>query len=178
MEVFKIISAGVIPVLFVLIVVYGLFKRVNVFDCFIEGAAEGLKITIRILPALVGLLAAIAMLRESGALEFIVGLLSPITKFLGIPSEVMPLALLRPVSGSGSLALVTDIVNRYGPDSFAGRVASTMMGSTETTFYTLAVYFGSVGIKNSRHTVKCALIADCVGILSSVWIWRLMGLYA
>ncbi len=175
MGILKAISVGVIPVLFVIVLGYGLAKKVNVFECFVEGAAEGIKVTIRIIPPLVGLLAAIGMLRASGALDFLIGLLSPVTGFLGIPSEVMPLAMLRPVSGSGSLALVTDLVTRYGADSFVGRVASTMMGSTETTFYTLAVYFGSVGIKDARHTVKCALLADLAGMLASVWVWRLLG---
>lgn len=174
MRLFQLISAGIIPVLFVLIVVYGLIKKVDIFACFTEGAGEGVQLTLRIIPPLVGLLAAIAMLRESGALDLLVKAISPVTGLLGLPSEVMPLALLRPVSGSGALALVSDIITRYGADSFAGQVASTMMGSTETTFYTLAVYFGAVGVKNVRHTVKCALLADCVSILVSVWIWRLL----
>jgi len=135
----KTISLFVIPLICIIIISYGFIKRVNIFEAFLEGAAEGVATVIRILPALVGLVAAIAMFRTSGALNFIIELLSPITRILGVPDEVMPLALLRPVSGSGALALVSDILSRFGADSEAGRIASVMMGSTETTFYTLCV---------------------------------------
>ncbi len=172
MQVIKMISIGVMPVLFFLIIGYGLFKKVNVFDAFLEGAMDGLKTSVKILPALVGLIAAITMFRVSGGMEFITRLLAPVTNLLGVPSEVMPLALLRPVSGSGALAVVSDLLKTHGPDSLIGRITSVMMGSTETTFYTLAVYYGSVGIKDIRFTVKAALLADLTGMLASVWVCR------
>ncbi len=172
MQIIKMISIGVMPVLFFLIIGYGLFKKVNVFDAFLEGAMDGLKTSVKILPALVGLIAAITMFRVSGGMEFITRLLAPVTNLLGVPSEVMPLALLRPVSGSGALAVVSDLLKTHGPDSLIGRITSVMMGSTETTFYTLAVYYGSVGIKDIRFTVKAALLADLTGMLASVWVCR------
>ncbi len=173
MQTVKMISTGVMPVLFIAIIGYGLFRKINVFDAFLDGAMEGLKTAGKILPALVGLIAAITMFRVSGAMELITRFLSPITSRLGVPAEVLPLALLRPISGSGALAVVSDLFRVHGPDSIVGRIASVMMGSTETTFYTLAVYYGSVGIKDARFTVKAALLADLTGMLASVWACRL-----
>lgn len=172
MQAIKIISAGVMPVMLVVIIVYGLIKKVNVFDAFLSGAKEGIKTAAKILPALVGLIAAITMLRASGALEFITRLLSPLTELFGMPSEVLPLALLRPVSGSGALAIVNDLLRAHGADSLVGYTASVMMGSTETTFYTLTVYFGAVGIKDARYALKAALFADFVGIVASCILCR------
>jgi spore maturation protein B len=166
------ISNFAIPFMFFGILSYGLVKNINVYDCFIEGAKEGIGTVIRILAPLIGLMIAIGVFRESGALKLIIFTLKPITAFLKIPSEVMPLALMRPISGSASLAIVSDLIRTYGPDSLIGRITSTMMGSTETTFYTLALYFGSVGIKKARHTIICALLADLTGILVSVWICK------
>lgn len=156
------------------IVAYGMSKRINVYDCFTEGARDGLESMFGIIAPLVGLMVAISMFRASGALELISRLLKPLTDLLGMPSDVLPLALLRPVSGSGSIALVTDILKNHGPDSLEGKIASVMMGSTETTFYTVAVYFGAVGIKQLRHTVKSALLADFTGMLLAVYIARLL----
>lgn len=156
------------------IVAYGMSKRINVYDCFTEGARDGLESMFGIIAPLVGLMVAISMFRASGALELISRLLKPLTDLIGMPSDVLPLALLRPVSGSGSIALVTDILKNHGPDSLEGKIASVMMGSTETTFYTVAVYFGAVGIKQLRHTVKSALLADFTGMLLAVYITRLL----
>ena len=156
------------------IVAYGMSKRINVYDCFTEGARDGLESMFGIIAPLVGLMIAISMFRASGALELISRLLKPLTDLLGMPSDVLPLALLRPVSGSGSIALVTDILKNHGPDSLEGKIASVMMGSTETTFYTVAVYFGAVGIKQLRHTVKSALLADFTGMLLAVYIAQLL----
>lgn len=167
-------SLYVIPVLFILILVVGLLNKVKVYDAFVEGAKDGVTTVLKILPPLVGLMTAVAVFRASGALDFIIFLLEPIAKLLGIPVETMPLALLRPVSGSASLALVADIIKKYGADSYIGRVASTMMGSTETIFYTLTVYFGSVGIKNIRYTLAAALIADGASVLASAWVCALI----
>lgn len=168
MKVLNAISVSVIPVMILAIIVFGLYKKVNIFETFMEGAKEGLANTIRILPPLVGLLLAIAMFRASGAMDALIFFLSPITNFLHIPAEIMPLALMRPVSGSGALAIVSDNLSHYGPDSFIGRLSSIVMGSTETTFYTIAVYFGAVHVKNTRHTIPCALLADITGIITGV----------
>lgn len=168
------LSVCVMPAVFLIIIVSAFVKRVDIFDAFLKGATEGLKTLFGILPALVGLIAAITMFRSSGALEFLTGLLAPLTKPLGIPAEIMPLALLRPVSGSGALAIVNDLLTTLGPDSLVGRIASVVMGSTETTFYTLAVYYGAVKIKETRHTVPAAILADITGLLAGTWICLLL----
>lgn len=168
--VFTRISLYAVPALFVLILVFGLLKNVKVYDAFVEGAGDGITTIVKILPSLVGLMTAVGVFRASGALDALIYVLKPVALMLGIPADAMPLALLRPVSGSASLALVADILNEYGADSYVGRVVSTMMGSTETIFYTLAVYFGSVNIKNIRYTLAAALIADTAGVLASSWI--------
>ncbi|MCI9576436.1 MAG: spore maturation protein [Clostridiales bacterium] len=161
-------SAYVIPVAVIAIVVFGLVRRVPVFDTFLSGAKEGLSSSLSILPSLVGLIVAVTMLNASGALELLTSFLAPVTNALGFPSEVMPMALLRPISGSGSTAMLTQIFDSFGPDSFIGRVASVIMGSTETTFYAIAVYFAAVGIKKTRHAVPAALAADFTGYVMSV----------
>ncbi len=162
------VSIFAVPLMIVGIVAYGLWKKINVYDSFIEGAKSGLESTFQIVAPLVGLLVGITMLRSSGAMDILAKILSPVTSIFNIPSEVLPLAFLRPVSGSGSIAIVNDIFKNIGPDSDAGKIASVMMGSTETTFYTVAVYFGAVGIKSVRHTVKAALVADCVGMIMAI----------
>lgn len=169
MDIIKSLSVYAIPVIFLAILSTGVYKDIKVYDVFIEGAKEGITTVIRIIPSLVGLLAAIGVFRASGALDLLIYAASPIASLLGIPSEALPLAFLRPISGSASLALVSDIIKTNGADSFIGRVVSTMMGSTETIFYTLAVYFGSAGIKNIRYTLAAALIADVASVLASVW---------
>lgn len=169
MEKLGAISGYAIPVIFLLILVFGLYKEVKVYDIFIEGAKEGISTVIRIIPTLVGLMVAVGVFKASGALELLVHVFMPLASVLGIPPETMPLALMRPVSGSASLAMVAEIIQTYGPDTFIGRTASTMMGSTETIFYTLAVYFGSVGIKNIRYTLAAALLADLVSVTASAW---------
>lgn len=163
----KWISIFAMPIFIALFVISGIIKKVGVYDCFVDGAKDGLKSMYGIAAPLIGLMVGISMLRESGTLELISSALSPILLKLKIPSEVLPLAILRPISGSASLAVVTDIFRTYGPDSAAGTIASIMMGSTETTFYTIAVYFGAAGIKNTRHTVASALTADIAAILLS-----------
>jgi spore maturation protein B len=170
MDIIKTLSAYAIPAIFLAILCAGMYREVKVYDVFVEGAKEGISTVVRIIPPLVGLLVAIGVFRASGALDLLVYAVKPLATLLGIPSEVLPLAFLRPISGSASLALVSDIIKTHGPDSFIGRLASTMMGSTETIFYTLAVYFGSVGVKNIRYTLAAALLADFVSVMASVWI--------
>lgn len=165
----KYVSQYAVPVVFLLILLIGAFKEVKVYDVFIEGAREGITTVIRIIPALVGLMTAVGVFKASGALDIVVFIFQPLSGLLGIPSGAMPLAIMRPVSGSASLALLSDLLGTYGADSYTGRVVSTMMGSTETIFYTLTVYFGSIGIKNIRFTLIAALAADTVSIVVSSW---------
>lgn len=163
-----------VPTLMVTILVSGLIKKVKIYDAFIEGAKEGAVTLYRIFPALIGLIASIEMLRASGTLDIITNMVNHFTKYIGIPAETIPLMLMRPISGSGAVAVATDIFKNNGPDSFAGLCASVMMGSTETTFYTIAIYYGSVGITKIRHTAKAALVADFVGMIGSVIAVRLL----
>lgn len=158
-----------VPIIIALIILFGFFKKVPLFDTFLLGAKEGMKSTVSIAPSLVGLITAVSMLKASGALDMFTAAIAPAAHFLGIPPEVMPLTLLRPISGSGSIAFLDTIFSTVGVDSFPGRVASVMMGSTETTFYAIAVYFGAVGIKNTRHTIPAALSADLAGLFLSVF---------
>lgn len=155
----------IIPVIVVLIVSYGLYKKVNIFDEFIIGAREGLNVAISIIPALVALVTIVAMLKVSGLINVLSFILSPLTNLLGIPKEVLPLGLIRPISGSGALVVFQNLLTTYGADSYIGRVASVLQGSTETTFYTIAVYFGANQIKKIRHTVYCALLADFTSLV-------------
>lgn len=173
----RFLSVLAVPLMIAGILGFGLVRRINVYDSFIQGARSGIESTVQIIPPLVGLLVAISMLRGSGAFDILGKVLLPVTELLHIPAEVLPLAFLRPVSGSGSIAIVNDIFKNSGPDSVAGRIASVMMGSTETTFYTVAVYFGAVGIKKTRHTVKAALVADLVGMITSVIVVRMFFLW-
>lgn len=161
------ISNFIIPVIVVIMILHGIFKGVNVFNEFTTGAKEGLKILLNILPSLVALIFSIELIKASGALDTLCSLLSPVTSFLGIPKEVAPLTILSPISGSGSLGMFESILKNHGPDSFIGRCASVIMGSTETTFYTMTVYYGSVGIKKSRHTLPSALCADFTSFILS-----------
>ena len=153
-------TSYIIPSVIILILLFGIVRKVSVFDTFLEGAKEGLHSSVSILPSLVGLLMAVTMLKASGILDLFTQWIAPAASFLGFPLEVLPLALLRPISGSGSTALLTQIFDEYGPDSLIGWTASVMAGSTETTFYAIAVYYGSVGIKKLRCTIPAALLAD------------------
>ncbi len=161
------IGSYAIPVVIVLIIAYALIKKVSVFDAFLKGAAEGIKSTISILPALVALVTAVEMLKASGALDMLTGFLAPLTSTLGIPAEVVPLGLIRPISGSGATAVYRGILESFPVDSQINRMASVMMGSSETTFYTIAVYFGAAGIKKVRHTIPAALSADLTAFFVS-----------
>ena len=163
----------VIPLILVSLVVYALFRGTDIFSAMTHGAKDGLKTVVSILPSLIVLLPAIYMFRASGAMDALSEALRPLLYAVGIPSETVPLMLMRPLSGSGALAIGSDIMKNSGPDSFVGRVAAVMLGSSETTFYVIAVYFGAAGIKNTRHAIPAALLADFVGFLSSVFFVRL-----
>lgn len=166
-------SSYIVPVLLSGTALYALVKQVDVYDALISGAGEGLGTLARILPSLVALLSAVYMLRASGATELLSSFLAPVILHLGIPPETVPLMLIRPVSGSGALAVGSDLMAQYGPDSYIGRVAAVMLGSTETTFYTIAVYFGAAGIRRTRYTIPAALTADLAGFFFAALTVRL-----
>lgn len=175
MEIIQYLSNLAIPISILMILIYGLIEKNKVFDTFLEGAKEGIEIVLKIFPSLIGLFVAIGALRSSGILDIIIKTISPIIELLGIPIQIMPLAMLRPISGSASLAIATDIIKTNGVDTIIGKIASTIMGSTETTLYTIAIYTGVVKIKKTRFVLIAALIGDIVGMLVSVVIWRIMS---
>ena len=170
------ISLWAMPVMLVAIPLVGIIRGVKVYDVFIEGAKEGFDVAIRIIPFLVGILVAIGMFRGSGAMDLLTAALRPIVAPIGFPPELVPLGILRSLTGSGSLAFTTDLIKAHGPDSVIGRTAATMYGSTETTFYVLAVYFGAVSVRRTRHAVPAALISDLVAALAAAavcaWTFR------
>lgn len=170
----KIVAVYAMPLMIFLILMYALCNKTDAYSAFTEGASSGLKAVVGILPSVMGLFAAIGVFRASGAMDILAVILRPVTNFLGIPDSLLSFALLRPVSGSGSLAMASDIFASEGVDSFTSKAVSVMMGSTETTFYTLAVYFGAVGIKNTSYAMKCALLADFVCFISSIWVCRIL----
>ena len=162
------ISLWAIPTLLVVIPLVGIIRKVKVYDVFIEGAKEGFDVAVKIIPFLVGILVAIGMFRGSGAMDLLMAGLRPVVTATGFPAELVPLAILRSLTGSGSLAFTTDLIKTYGPDSVIGRMAATLYGSSETTFYVLAVYFGAVGVRRTRHAVPAALVGDIVAAVAAV----------
>ena len=167
------IGEYLVPMIILCIVAYGALKKTDVYGAFTRGAVAGLKTVCAIFPTMLALFIAIGAMRSSGLIELISDWARPVTNSIGFPSPLVPFVILRPVSGSGSLAFASDIFSAYGPDSFAGRAVSIMMGSTETTFYTTAVYFAASGTKNIRHTIKCALVADFFSMVVSLIVCRL-----
>jgi spore maturation protein B len=168
------ISAWAIPFLLVCIPIYGALKKVKVYESFVEGAKGGFQMAIRIIPYLVAILVAVGMLRAAGAIDMLARWLGPALERIGFPVEILPLAIMRPLSGSGSLGIVTELVKTHGPDSFIARLAASAYASTETTFYVLAVYFGAVGIKKARHAVFAGLFADIVSLIAAVIVCHLV----
>ena len=162
----------IVPFTIAGVAIYGAFRRVDVYNALITGAGEGLGVLVRIVPALIGLLTAVYMLRASGALDLAAEMLAPVLDRVGLPSELVSLMLVRPISGSAALGVGAELMETYGPDSYLGRVAAVMLGSTETTCYTIAVYFGAVGITKTRYAVPAALCADLTGFLASAWAVR------
>ena len=175
MRVLNYISNLAMPLIILIIVFYSLIERKKAFDIFLDGAKDGLNIVLNIFPTLIGLFVAIGALRSSGILDLIINFVTPILDILNFPSEIMPLAILRPISGSSSIAIATDIMKNFGVDSNIGIIAATIMGSTETTLYTIAVYTSSVKIKKTSFVLWAALTADIVGMLASVAICRMMS---
>ena len=170
MSILLTISDFLIPVTVLLIVVFGCLRQVDIYEVFLEGAKEGLQTVIDILPTLIGLVMAVEVVREGGLLDLLVELLRPFSDAVGFPAELAPLSLVRLVSSSAATGLLTDLFANYGPDSYLGRVASVMMSCTETVFYTMSLYFLSVGIRKTRWTLPCALLANVVGIAAAVWL--------
>jgi len=172
--VINLVAVFAIPFIIGSFVLYGIFKKVRVYETFVEGAKEGFNTAVRIIPYLVAMLVAIGIFRASGAMDLLVAALDPVTKLIGMPGEALPMALMRPLSGSGSIGIMTDIMKVHGPDSFIGILVSTMYGSSETTFYVLAVYFGAVAVKNTRHAVLAGIIADIAGALGALFIVKVL----
>ncbi|WP_243290111.1 spore maturation protein [Bacillus sp. FJAT-47783] len=168
MEAINLISLWLIPLIIGFILIYGTMKKVETYEAFVEGGKEGIDIAFSIIPYLVGMLVSISIFRASGAMDYIIQLLQPVLSMIHVPSEVVPLALIRPISGTAALGMTTNIISTYGPDSFIGRLAATMQGSTDTTLYVLTVYFGAVGIKKMGDALKVGLLADLIGIVAAI----------
>lgn len=166
------LSVWVIPAFIAVVILYALARRVSVFDAFVEGAREGFGMAIRLIPFLVGMLVAIGLFRDSGAMDLLVKALTPVLSRVQVPPEILPLAIMRPISGSSALAITTEILKSNGPDSLLGRMASTMQGSTDTTLFVITVYFGAVGIRRARHALAVGLLADLCGFIAAVAICR------
>ncbi len=175
MEIVNYISSIAIPFTILIIITYGLIEKNKVFDTFCTGAKEGMQIVIKLIPTLIGIFLAVGLLRNSGVLDLILKLINPIINILQIPPQIMPLALLRPISGSAATAVATDIMKTYGVDTNIGLITATIMGATETTLYTIAIYTSAVGIKKTRFILASSLIADFVGMLVAVIIWRILS---
>lgn len=169
----SVLSLLIVPVIIAFVGIYGLIKKCDVWNALLDGATDGAKILFKILPSLVALLTGVYMLRASGAMDIITNMLSPLTNLLGIPPECAPMGILRPFSGGAALAAGSEVIKNYGPDSYVGRVAAVMLGSAETTFYTIAIYFGAIKINKTRYAVPAALIADIAGYAASTLAVRL-----
>lgn len=167
-------SLYAIPVILLGIPTYGMFKKVKVYEAFTEGAKDGFTNAIRIIPFLIAMLVAIGVLRASGALNYFSQFAAPLTRLIGMPAEVLPMALMRPLSGGGANGIMVELFKEHGPDSLIGRMASVISGSTDTTFYVIAVYFGAVGVKKIRYSLSAGLLADLAGILAAVFVTNLM----
>ncbi|WP_077326766.1 spore maturation protein [Virgibacillus siamensis] len=162
------ISTWLIPCFILVVLVVATWKKVPTYEMFVEGGKEGVKMAFSLLPFLVGMIVSISILRSSGALEALIGIISPLLIQIGVPPDIVPLAIVRPISGTAALGMTTELISTHGPDSFIGRLASTMQGSTDTTLYILTVYFGAVGIRKMGYALKVGLLADLVGIIASI----------
>jgi spore maturation protein B len=173
-EALRTLSTWIVPLLVAGIPAVALARRVNVYAAFVEGAKQGFETAVRIVPPLVAILVALGMLRASGAMDAVASLLAPVTGALGIPASVVPMLLVRPLSGGAANGVVADVLRSEGPDSYAGRLVSVMAGSTETTFYVLAVYFGAAGVSRYRQALPAALLADTAGFAAAILVVRLL----
>ena len=170
------ISVWLIPAMVLFILLWGLIKKIHVYEVFVDGAKDGLKVSVNILPYLIAIMVAVSMLRASGAIDIAASAFSGVLAYLKIPVDVLPVMVIRSLSGSAVLGLFSEIANNYGPDAYATKLAAIMVGSSETTFYVLAVYFGSVGIKKFRHALCAGILADIIGIIAAVAVARWMFL--
>lgn len=168
------VSHLAIPTLICMFLLLGWFRRIPVYEAFIQGASEGFQTAVRIIPYLVAMFVAIKVFRVSGAMDIMAHLCAPVLGLFGLPAEVLPLAIMRPLSGSSALGIATELINNYGPDSFIGKLASVMQGSTDTTFFVLTIYFGAVGVKKYRHAVLLGIFADLTGLFASLFICNLL----
>ena len=175
MNIIPYVSNLMIPLIILIIILWAVKEKKEIFDLFIQGAKEGLNITINLFPTMIGIFFAIGLLRESGLIEYITKIIDPITRMIKFPSEIVPLALIRPISGSGAIVVATDIMKNNGVDSYIGKVASVVMGATETTLYTIAVYTSGLKTKKSKDILIAALTADIIGILCSVVFCRILS---
>lgn len=166
----KVLSSLIIPIMVLVIVVYGILKKVDVYDTFIEGSKESFEMALTLFPCLLAMILGVNLFTKSGFLPFLLQWFSPVFEFLKVPSEIFPMALMRPISGSSTLALLNNVFTNYGPDSFIGRLASVIQGSTDTTFYIITLYFGSIGIKKVKYALWAGLFADLAGIVASILI--------
>lgn len=167
---FQYLTKSIIPIIVVIIITYGMFKGRKVYEWFIEGAKEGLQVCLNIFPYLLAMIVAVHIFRESNLLDMLNNLIAPLTGAIGLPREVTPLVLIKPLSGSGAMGILTDILKTYGPDTAIGLIASVIMGTTETIFYTVTVYFGAVQIKKIRHTLWSAIFADITAIIAAIFL--------
>ncbi|WP_210365585.1 spore maturation protein [Bacillus sp. REN3] len=174
MEIISLVSLWFIPVLIAFILIYGTYKKVPTYESFVEGGKEGINMAFSIIPFLVGMMVAISVFRASGALDVMIDWMRPGLERIGIPAEIVPLAIIRPISGTAALGITSDLIAVHGADSFIGRLAATLQGSTDTTFYVLTVYFGAVGIKKMGDAVKVGLLADAVAIGTAIVVVTLM----
>ena len=170
----NLINTMIIPIIIGYIILYGLYKKINVFNAFISGVEKNIKVGIKILPSLVALVVAIGVFKASGLLNFITNAVSGFSIFFNIPADIIPQAILRPISNSGSLVIFKDILDKFGPDSYISKLSSILQGSSETTFYVITIYYGAINISKIRYTIPCALISDVVCLISSVWIASIM----
>ncbi|MFC4557429.1 spore maturation protein [Virgibacillus kekensis] len=168
MSVITTVSTWLIPCFILIVLLVATWKKVPTYEMFVEGGKDGVKMAFSLLPFLVGMIVAISVLRSSGAMEAFIQLIGPVLTVIGVPADIVPLALVRPISGTAALGMTTELISTHGPDSFIGRLASTMQGSTDTTLYILTIYFGAVGIRRMGYALKVGLLADLVGIIASI----------
>ncbi|AGX41141.1 spore maturation protein [Clostridium saccharobutylicum] len=167
------LSKSIIPIIFLLIITYGMFKGRKVYEWFIEGAKDGLKVCLRIFPYLLAMIIAVQIFREAKLMDLLNNLIAPLGNMIGLPKELIPLIIIKPLSGSGAIGVFTDIIKNFGPDTKIGLIASVVMGTTETIFYTITVYFGAVKVKKIRHTLWAAIMADITAIIMAVLVVNL-----
>ncbi|MFZ4452222.1 spore maturation protein [Salibacterium aidingense] len=170
------LSLWIVPMLLLTVIVHAALKKIPAYDSFVEGGKDGFQLAVSLIPYLVGMMVAISVFRESGAMELLLDAVEPVLVLIGVPADIVPLALIRPISGTGALGMMSDLIAEHGPDSFIGRLASTMQGSTDTTLYVLTIYFGAAGIKSIGDALKVGLFADAVGVAASILIVTLLFL--